>query len=192
METTRFSLLLRIKDLDNSQAWSEFDSIYRPMLRRFARARGLNDNDTEDLVQHCMLAIHKHIQGFEYDPKKGRFKGWLRTMVGNRVRNFFRDNRFERNAESQDFKRADQAAESPDDTFERLWMEEHLRHCLEQVRLEVDEITFKAFQRYAIDEESVDAVCQEVGVTAAQLYKIKWKVTQKLSEKMKEIVGDDE
>ena len=54
MDTTRASLLLRIKDTRNTHAWAEFDAIYRPMLYRFARARGLDDAAAEDLVQHCI------------------------------------------------------------------------------------------------------------------------------------------
>ena len=34
MNTTRASLLARLKDLDNTVAWQEFDGLYRPMLQR--------------------------------------------------------------------------------------------------------------------------------------------------------------
>ena len=90
-QITRASLLLRIKDRSDAQAWHEFDVLYRPMLNRFARSRGLNDADAEDVVQHCMMAVQKHIAHFEYDPTQGRFKGWLRTLVNNRIRNLLRD-----------------------------------------------------------------------------------------------------
>ncbi len=67
MNTTRISLLLRIKDLKDADAWAEFDAIYRPILSRFAAARGLQEADVDDVVQHCMTAIHAHIKAFEYD-----------------------------------------------------------------------------------------------------------------------------
>jgi RNA polymerase sigma-70 factor (ECF subfamily) len=191
MHTTRASLLVRIKDRRNSAAWEEFDAIYRPMLYRFAMSRGLDDASAEDVVQQCMAAIHEHIGGFEYDPTRGRFKGWLRTLVNNRVRNLLRD-RHGRPADSQDFKR-DQAREpSPEEAFDNVWMEEHLKHALRLVRDEVDEGTFAAFQRYVIEEQSVERVCDELKITANQLYKIKWRVTQKLGEKLKDLLGEDE
>lgn len=191
MQTTRASLLVRIKDRRNSAAWGEFDAIYRPMLHRFAIMRGLDDASAEDVVQQCMTAIHNHIEGFDYDPSKGRFKGWLRTLVNNRIRNLARD-RHDRPAESQDFKQ-DQAREpSPEEAFDHIWMEEHLKHALRLVRDEVDQQTFTAFQRYVMEEQPVEATCKEVGVTANQLYKIKWRVTQKLGEKMKELLGEEE
>jgi RNA polymerase sigma-70 factor (ECF subfamily) len=190
MQTTRASLLVRIKDRRNSAAWGEFDAIYRPMLHRFAMSRGLDDAAAEDVVQQCMTAIQEHIEGFDYDPTKGRFKGWLRTLVNNRVRNWARD-RHERPAESQDFKR-DQAREpSPEEAFDNLWMEEHLRHALRLVRDEVDQTTFKAFQHYVMEEQPAEKVCEELKVTANQLYKIKWRLTQQLGEKMKELLGEE-
>ncbi len=187
MRTTRASLILRIRDRRDATAWREFDAIYRPMLYRFATMRGLDHAGAEDVVQHCMIAIQEHIVRFDYDPKKGRFKGWLKTMVNNRVRNLLRD-RHEQPAESQDFKRDQQREQSPEDVFEKLWVDEHLKHCLRLVREEVEPATFTAFQRYVIEEQPVEKVCEELEMTANQVYKIKWRVTQKLGERMKELV----
>lgn len=186
MQTTRASLLMRIRDRRDAAAWGEFDAIYRPMLLRFATLRGLEHAAAEDVVQQCLLAVQEHIERFDYDPKKGRFKGWLRTMVNNRIRNLLRD-RHETPAESQDFKRDQEREESPEETFDRLWMEEHLRHCLQRIRGETDELTFRAFEWYVLEERPVEEVCQALSVTANQLYKIKWRLTQKLAEQMKEL-----
>ncbi len=187
METTRGSLLVKIRDRSDAEAWREFDAIYRPMLYRYATARGLDHAGAEDVVQHCMLAVHEHIRSFEYDPTKGRFKGWLRTLVNNRVRNLLRG-RHEQAAESQDFKRDQQREPSPEEVFDQVWMQEHLRHCMQLVRQEVDEPTFGAFNRYVVEGLPVERVCEELGISANQLYKIKWRLTRMLSAKMKELL----
>ena len=93
MDTTRPSLLLRLRDRSNADAWRTFDAIYRPILRRFAQGWGLGDEDTEDVVQYCMVAVLDHISAFHYDPAKGRFKAWLHTLVNNRVRDLLRNRR---------------------------------------------------------------------------------------------------
>ncbi|MFH1417663.1 MAG: sigma-70 family RNA polymerase sigma factor [Planctomycetota bacterium] len=187
METTRASLLVRIKDRHDTEAWRMFDAIYRPMLYRFSVSRGLDHAQAEDVVQQCMVAVNSHINSFEYDPRKGRFKGWLRTMVNNRIRNLARD-RHEQLAESQDFRRGQQCEQSPEELFDKLWMDEHLKHCLLMIREEVEDATFRAFSCYVIEEQPVEKVCEELGITANRLYKIKWRLTQKLSEKMKELL----
>ena len=187
MHTTRASLLHRIRDRQDTTAWGEFDAIYRPLLGRFARARGLNDDQVEDVIQHCMTAVSQHIDRFDYDPRKGRFAGWLRTLVNNRVRNLLR-NRREQQAQTQDFHRQEQSEQTPDELFDKLWMQEHLRHCLRLVRKEVDEADYTAFRQYVIEEQPVEVVCGALNITAARLYKIKWRLTRKVGEKMKELL----
>ena len=51
------------------------------MLMRFAKGRGLDHAGAEDVTQHCMAAVSKHIERFDYDPRKGRFKGWQPLKV---------------------------------------------------------------------------------------------------------------
>lgn len=191
MDTTRASLLLRIKDQRDAEAWAEFDSIYRPMLRRYAHRWRLPAEEVQDVVQQCMVAVHEHIERFDYDPKKGRFKGWLRTIVSNRVKNYLRDRR-ESPGDSHDFKRAQTRELTPEEAFDRVWLDEHLRHALDRVRQNVEEVAFNAFQEYVIKERQVNDVCEEFGITAAQLYKIKWRITQKLRDKMAELTCEDE
>ena len=190
MDTTRASLLIRIKDPRNARAWSEFDSIYRPMLHRFAAANGLDRADAEDVVQHGMAAVHKQMERFDYDRDKGRFRGWLRTVVNNHVRNLLKKRR-EPIAEVQDLNQTENREESPEAAFDRMWMEEHLKHCLRKVRAEVEENTFVAFQHYVIDEWPVERVCKTMSIDRNQLYKIKWSITQKLQEKMRRLLDGE-
>jgi RNA polymerase sigma-70 factor (ECF subfamily) len=191
MDTTRASLLIQIKDLRNTRAWSEFDAIYRPILHRFAMACGLDEVNAEDAVQHGMTAVHKHIERFDYDPDKGRFRGWLRTVVNNHVRSLLKKRRTPI-AESHHLNRMENREEPPEAAFDRMWMEEHLKFCLRKVRTEVDENTFIAFQRYVIDEWPVQQVCEATGMDRNQVYKIKWSITQKLQGKMHRLLEGKE
>ena len=190
VDTTQASLLGRIKDRADSAAWREFDAIYRPMLHRFAMASGLDNAEAGDVVQHCMAAISRHIDGFEYDPGRGRFRSWLRTLVNNRVRNIARD-RHDLQAESQDFKRPQRRETTPEEHFDRLCWQEHLNHCLDRVRSEVEELTFEAFQAYVIDEQPVDQVCATLNMTPNQVRLIKWRLTNKLRHHMMLLLGED-
>jgi RNA polymerase sigma-70 factor (ECF subfamily) len=187
MDTTRPSLLLRIRDQADTQAWRIFDAIYRPMLCRFARAAGLSDADAEDIAQQCLTTVARRIGEFAYDPQKGRFKSWLRTMVNNRVRNLLRDRR-EHQAGPRQFERVQEREPSPDEVFDKIWMEEHLWHCLRELRAEVGETTYKAFQSYVIEQCPVEKVCSELNITPSNLYTIKWRMTERVAAKMKELL----
>ena len=191
MDTTRPSLLLRIRDRDDADAWAAFDAVYRPMIQRFALASGLSATDAEDVTQQCLTAIVDHIGEFTYDPQKGRFKGWLRTIVNNRVRNL-RRRPPEAQAATGDFQTPQQRETAPDEAFDRIWMEEHLWHCLRELRGEVDRTTFLAFEHYVIDEQPVERVAAELGLTTNNVYTIKWRLTERVARKMKDLLDGAE
>ena len=79
MMPTRSSLLLRIRRADDSVAWLEFDRLYRPLMFRYARARGVAHDDAEDIVQQCMAAITRNISQFAYCREKGGFRAWYKA-----------------------------------------------------------------------------------------------------------------
>jgi RNA polymerase sigma-70 factor (ECF subfamily) len=187
---TNPGLLRRIKDPRDENAWSEFDALYRPMLLRFARTRGFSAADSDDVVQYCMTSICAHLERFTYDPTRGRFKSWLRTMVNNRCRDLLRTRR----QPTANLAAADQLPASdalPEEAFDRIWIDEHVNHCLRILGREVDETSFTAFQRYVIEGRPAEEVCRETALTPDQLYKIKWRLTKRLRQQMRDLLGDD-
>ncbi len=187
MDTTRPSLLLRIRDRGDTGAWRTFDAIYRPMLYRFARAYGLAHDDAEEVAQHCLTVISDRIGEFSYDPKKGRFKGWLRTLANNRVRNLLRD-RKEQQAGTGVFQKVQKCETPPEEVFDEIWLEEHLWHCLRELQGEVKESTYMAFQYYVIDEWPIEKVCAELNMKPSNVYTIKWRLTERVATRMKELM----
>ena len=111
MDTTRPSLLRRIRERDNVEAWAEFTALYRPMLMRFSLARGVGEVDADDAAQHCLTVVMNRISSFDYDRRRGGFKRWLRTLVKNRIHNLRRDRR-ELSAHSDLYDREQQREES--------------------------------------------------------------------------------
>ncbi len=191
MDTTRHSLLIRVRDQADQAAWVEFDGIYRPMLQRFARARGLDPAAADEIAQQCMTAVHRYIGGFEYDPTRGRFKAWLRTMVNNRVKNLVRDRR-DMQAETGELRRVPEPGDSPETLFDTVWRQEHLRHCLRRIKTEVEDSTFRAFVAYVMEERPIDEVCAELAMTANQVHAIKSRLTKRIRERMIELLGSEE
>src|SRR6185503_3758913 len=69
---TRTSLLYRLRDSANQQAWQEFVEIYTPLVHGFCCHRGLQDADAADIAQEVMRAVARTMPTFEYQPDKGR------------------------------------------------------------------------------------------------------------------------
>jgi RNA polymerase sigma-70 factor (ECF subfamily) len=120
MNTTRASLLFRVKNPRDTQAWSEFYDLYGPLLYRFARAKGLSHDDAEEVQSTCYEQIVRQICHFDYDKQKGGFKAWLRTLVCRRVIDLLRKHR-EPPAESQDLKTVLDPDLAPDELWEQHW-----------------------------------------------------------------------
>jgi len=70
MNSTSESLLLRLKDSHDQQAWSRFVQLYTPMLFGWARGTGLQSQDAADLVQEVLTLVFRKLPAFSYDPSK--------------------------------------------------------------------------------------------------------------------------
>ncbi len=71
---TRHSLLIRVRDPSDHDAWTEFAATYRPVICRFAMFRGLQEADAEDLAQQVLLAVSDAINRWAPDPRRAKFR----------------------------------------------------------------------------------------------------------------------
>ena len=84
---TRASLLVRIRDAGDQAAWALFVDLYAPVIYGFGCKHGLQDADAADLTQEVLRAVSTGIRKLDYDPQRGTFRGWLFTVVRNKLRN---------------------------------------------------------------------------------------------------------
>src|SRR3974390_2954652 len=85
---TRASLLVRIQDSQDAEAWRQFFDLYAPVVYGFARKRGLQDADAADVMQDVLRIVAGAAGKLEYDPARGSFRGWLYTVSRNRIFSF--------------------------------------------------------------------------------------------------------
>ena len=182
-DETRPSLLLRVRNSDDEEAWSEFYELYAPLLYRFARAKGLNHNDAEEIRSQCCEAIVRQIPTFEYSKQKGGFKNWLRTLVSRRVIDRLRKRR-EQQLESADLRRLPDNDDSPDEVWERQWREQHLRYCVQSLRDSVTEDTWETFRLLVEEGLPVTEVCDRLNASPNQVYKARARMLALIREKM--------
>jgi DNA-directed RNA polymerase specialized sigma24 family protein len=83
--TTSPSLLVRIRDPRDADAWGRFVDAYAPVVYGFARRRGLQDADAADLTQD-VPAPSRDRRTAGLRSAQGSFRGWLFTVVRNRLR----------------------------------------------------------------------------------------------------------
>lgn len=189
METTRASLLQRVKNPRDDESWRLFFNIYQPLLYRYARARGLSRENAEEVAQQCLTVLTEKMPTFEYSREKGGFKYWLRRIANNKINDFFKKRRVPI-GHSADFRRPQQREIPPDELWERQWQKKHLQYCLKQIQPEVAPTTFQAFQYHVLCGWSVEKVAETLNITADQVYTSKSRITRRLRTKMRELLGE--
>lgn len=83
---TRHSLIGKLHDSAASQAWEEFVQLYRPVIYRVARSRGLQPADAEDLTQDVLATVGRRVEKFDMS-MAGSFRGWLQKITRDLVVN---------------------------------------------------------------------------------------------------------
>src|SRR5271165_1001850 len=79
---TRVTLLERLGDPRDHEAWAEFVALYGPLVFNFARRRLPQDEDAADVMQEVLSAVMRG----SYQRSLGRFQKWLVTVLLNRIR----------------------------------------------------------------------------------------------------------
>ena len=189
VDATRRTLLERVKDREDSRSWREFSDLYRLLLVRYASARGLSADEAGKLSEDCMTAIAQYVASPDYDPGHGGFKHWLAALVRRRVQTASRRRGLD-SGRAADHEVQGELEPRPDVEFERIWRDEHLRHCLEQLRIEVEFKTFEAFRRLVLDEWPVERVCETYDLTPQYVYAVKSRLTQRLRRLMRGLLGE--
>lgn len=191
--TTRASLLLRLRDARDEEAWRQFVDLYAPLVHAYLRNRGLQDADAADLTQDALRAISGAVGRFDYDPDRGSFRGWLFTIVRNALRNFLNSPR-RREQGAGDTGAARRLEEHPAPEESAEWEREHHRHLLAAaarvVRAEVQETTWLAFWKTSVEGQEVKAVAAELGVSVASVYLARSRVMARLKEQVLLLEGD--
>lgn len=187
VSSTSASLLVRVRDLGNSDAWQEFNLVYAPLISSYCRLRGVKPADTADISQNVIVRVMKAIQTFEYQPEKGRFRDWLGTITRNEIFRYIRKLSKEPTATDIAYV-IDVVTEDPE------WSEAFTIHVVrvacDKISREFEPSTWQAFESTWFRNEPTHEVADRLGLTLQAVYVAKSRVAGRLRAEIVRLAED--
>jgi RNA polymerase sigma-70 factor (ECF subfamily) len=191
------------------EAWRAFHDRYGDLIRGFARLRGVQPADCDDLVQEVMVSLSKVMQnGFVYDPAKGTFRSYLKTTVIHAIARKARQNRPTSSLEEGDIPARGPAAaigrpsgaawnvgsgggDDGDEAWEQQWRQHHTRLAMKTIESEYNATDLEAFQRYALMQHDAATVARDLRISVESVYQAKSRILKRLSKLIAQQVSEE-
>lgn len=182
---TRLTLIVRLKDRDDQEAWGEFLEIYQPLVYRLAVAKGLQHADAEDVAQQVFESVARAVDRWLPDEGRAKFRTWLTTIARHAILNALSRRAPDRptgdTAERELL--AGQAAATADS---ELLLAESRREIFQwaarRVRDEFEPQTWDAFWLTAVEGRDVSEVTAATGKSAGAVYAARSRVMKRLKQ----------
>lgn len=182
---THSTLLVRLRDAADGGAWREFLERYGDLIRGFCARRGLQAADVEDVCQDVMVSLTKAMGKFEYDPARGLFRSYLKTVVVHAIS--------KRMCQKQASAGLSQAPDPSDgeEPWELEWRQYHFRRAMHAIDSEFSEADRRAFRLYGVEGRPAPEVAELLGVSVDSVYQAKSRVLKRLSRVIDEQVREE-
>lgn len=198
---TRRSLIMRLGDWKDQRSWDEFYRTYWRLIFSVATKAGLRDDEAWDVVQETILTIAKQSVKGQYDPSRGSFKMWLWHITRWRINDQFRQRRKDTASlvtASDGTERepladiADPAGDEFSRIWEKEWQENIMKAAIERVKMKVSPQQFQIFDYNVLRGMSAGDVRSRLGVSIAQVYLAKHRVSAVLRKEIAYIRSQEE
>ena len=185
MSPTSATLLERLRDRADAEAWQRLVDLYRPLLTGWLRRHALQVADVDDLVQEVLATVASEAPRFRHSGRPGAFRHWLRTILVNRLREFWRARRLRPAATGDsDFVQMLDQLEDADSGLSHLWEQEHDQHVarrlLDMIEPQFAPSTWQAFRRVVVEGRDEETVAAELGLSVNAVFIAKSRVLSRL------------
>lgn len=183
---TRATLLLRIRDPQNKEAWREFIDLYHPLIAGVASKFGFQTADADELSQTVLMLLLQKQEQYRPNGQPGSFRRWLATVARNAAISQIRKRQRYHLSGGSDLDALQGLADRSDaDLMKAFVLEERqqLFHwAAEQVRARSEPATWQAFWLTSVEQNSVEDVAKKLHLTPGQVYVARSRVLKRLRE----------
>jgi RNA polymerase sigma-70 factor (ECF subfamily) len=181
MDDTPASLLERLRAAPHGTSWERFVQLYTPLLLAWADRAGVPAADAPDLVQDVFALLWQKLPAFRYDPARGRFRGWLRTVTVNRWRELHR-------RRTVPTVGGDGIDDVPAPAADAFWEHEYRTHLVGRattiLKADFQPATWQAFWRVVVDGQAAADTAKELGITIGAVHAARFRVLARLRQEL--------
>jgi RNA polymerase sigma-70 factor (ECF subfamily) len=182
VHTAPLTLLERVRQGGDESAWGRLVDLVTPILFGWARRCGESEHDAADLVQEVFVVLVQTLPTFA-SPPNGRFRGWLRTVLLNQLRDRKRrEVRADRvlAQRSREVSLPDVAELFREEDYhkELAWRE------LELMQAEFAPATWKACWETVVGGRPPGEVARELGISENAVYIARCRVLRRLRQEL--------
>jgi RNA polymerase sigma factor (sigma-70 family) len=201
---TRQSLLSRLCDVQDQDGWREFFDRYWRLIYNVARKSGLPDLEAQEVVQSTFIYLSRRMPKFRYEPARGSFKSWLRTVTRSRISVYRRREKFDGKLirepleggddgyESAIDQVPDPAADALDEVWQREWEQNLLDTAYRHVRAKISSQQLLIFRLATKGDLALTQVAKKLGVSLAQVYLARHRVGKLLKAEVQKVRRETE
>jgi len=180
---------------DEADAWERLVHLYAPLVLHWCRKSGLQDQDVADIFQDVFQAVVAYVGGFRKERQTDTFRGWLRRITQNKVRDHFR--RLGREScgvggsSARDWfvqLQAPQPGEGPSAPEAEDGERGLFARALDLVRGEFQDRTWEAFWRTAVEGQAAKDVAADLSMSPGAVRVAKSRVLHRLREELGDLM----
>lgn len=174
MTTTPASLLERLRQPGEQEAWGQFVELYTPLLYYWTRRMGLDPADAADLVQDVFTVLVQKLPAFHYDRARS-FRAWLRTVTFNKWRESLRRIRVQSGVNPAALAEITEP-ESPDPFWEVEYRQHLVSRALQVMQRHFQPTTWKACWEVVVQGRPAAEVAAELQISVNSVRAAKCRV----------------
>ena len=184
-ESTSSSLLKRVKAND-AEAWHRLLDLYSPLVYSWCRRSGMKADAAADVLQEVFQAVFSNIAGFRHDRPGDTFRGWLRIITSNKIRDHFWQRRHEAEARggTDAYQRFLELAQKDHDATGSRPLDDVFRRALDVIRAEFEDRTWRAFWQATVQERPTSEIAEELDISQAAVRQAKSRVLRRLRREL--------